>query len=120
MKVDFDLHDEIYVTIELEAKELGLTPAEVLRRLIGVHCLEMRRVFTPPTPPSIPMIALTPQFQMRPRDKAINMASNLMVQQLIARGEIKCPNCTLPLSMKSLEAGECESCKTKLGVEEGG
>ena len=114
MKVEIELRDDVAAAIEAEASMLGITSLEVLRRLVGLHCLEMKPMISPPMPQMIGPIPI--RFAAPSRSMAI--ASRLLMEQMVKSGGLKCPNCTLPLSMESLEKGECGSCKAKLGGEE--
>lgn len=118
MKTEIEFDDRVMATIKQEADDLGLTIAEVIRLAVGIHAYEPRRHQLPPPPRALLQITPPPLRllleQLDPIERAFFIANRLLLRRIIKSGDIKCPNCTLPLSFESLQEGQCSNCKAKL------
>ncbi len=106
MILDLELNDTVYENLVTAAGERGITVKELVRWIVG----DYNRYSQGPTsvrmaPPSInPIVSET--------EKLLKL-SGMFMKNIIKQGGIKCPNCTMPLSLEDIEEGKCSKC----GVE---
>ena len=103
MIISIDLHQNIYDQLSNEAEEKGLTVEEYIRVMLGEHARFLRAI-------PLPSISIVQPPIM---DKAYKMV-NMLINQMVASGGIKCPNCTMSLDSEALEKGECSACGYKV------
>ena len=107
MIVNFELNDQIYHNLESNADERGITLIELCRWIIG----EFSRFNNPP---SLTVRGPVAHSSLEQENTKMTKLANSLIKSMIAGGVIKCPNCTLALTIKDIEQDKCSNCEADL------
>ena len=110
MKLDLELNDAIFNALETMSIERGITVQELIRWVIGDYV----RFSQGPTPirVGLPLHPL-PNPATSETDKILKL-SGMFMKSMINQGSIKCPNCTMALTVEDIEAGKCSKCEAEI------
>lgn len=108
MIIDLELNDDIYKNLETAAGERGITAKELIRWVIGDY---IRYSQPPTTMRALPMPLSSP---VESETTKLLKLSGVFLKNMINRGDIKCSNCTMPLTMEDLEKGKCSKCEAEI------
>ncbi len=107
MILDLELNDSIYEKLESLALEKGITVREIIRWVIGDFLqFNLPRRISFPTP-------ITPSPMEQESEKVMKL-SGLLIKSMVNSGAIKCPNCTLALTMEDINQGHCSKCEAEI------
>ncbi len=117
MNLDLELNDAIFNALETNSIERGIEVQELIRWVIGDYV----RFSQGPTPirVGLPLHPL-PNPATSETDKIMKLSEMLMklsemfMKSMINQGGIKCPNCTMPLTVEDIEAGKCSKCDAEI------
>lgn len=102
--MNINLDSKIEKAIQDEADEMGLTPEELLKVVLGERFRGPRHL---PFPASPNLVLPGPLPTIDP----IMMS---MVKILAIQGLIKCPSCSLSVTISDVKKGRCSRCEAKL------
>lgn len=107
MEIKVEINDKIYEDLTKHCIERGLTLNELIRSMLGeyhhAHCTVP--AFNPPL-----------VFQKSPAEDKFLKILEVLVTAMINSGELKCANCTQPLTVEDLMNGVCGKCKEAIGL----
>ena len=104
MEVNFS--PSIQKILTEEADRIGITQEDLVKFLIDAHFTGGSVVF-----PTQKLHEGTSGQNIM--DELLKMA-DISLSQMFLSGALKCPNCKMPLTIESIESGECPSCHNKL------
>lgn len=107
MIIDLELNDDIYKSLETVADERGITVKELLRWVVGDYI----RYSQPTTLRALPMPLPMPVESET--NKMVKLAG-VFLKSMMNRGDIKCSNCTMPLTVEDYEQGKCSKCGAEI------
>lgn len=109
------LADEIADFIENEAKEMGVSAADLIRFIIGSYVQGERRASQPYGGVVISMKGMFDSLEHYMKGA---------IRERAKEGKLSCKDCTMKISEKDIDDGKCSSCgaslKEMLGMGEGG
>ena len=108
MILDLELDKNIYEKLETTATERGVTVKELIRWIIGDYIQYSQRS----TKIALP-VPVRPSPAEQETAKMLKL-SGILMRGLINQGSIKCPNCTLKLTIEAFDNGKCSSCGAEI------
>ncbi|MCJ7760874.1 hypothetical protein MUP59_07025 [Candidatus Bathyarchaeota archaeon] len=107
-EISIKLFDSIANKVANESKQRGLTSEELIRYIVGTWLKEedIRQYG--------PMAGIFPSLTSGISD-AVRDAAKSQMRLQASRGELKCSNCTMPLSAEDVERGTCHLCNGPIG-----
>lgn len=101
-----ELNTKIYATLSEEAERLGISPAELVRYILGER-------FSPRPTYIAPLggVIGSPVYK-QPESIVTSMYKLLTIQ-----GLAKCPKCTQSLSLEDIKAGRCIKCEAEIALD---
>jgi len=110
MNLNLELNADIYGNLVTESDERGITVDELVRWIVGDYA----RYRQPPS--SVRMVLPSPPLftPMESETSKLLKLSGMLMKSMINQGGIKCPNCTMPLSLEDLERGKCSKCDAEI------
>ncbi len=108
-EITVKFHDSIADNIKANADQIGLSPEELIRFIVGRWVqMEFMGRFGPMAGPIVQSIP------------SISTIGEKMVRDAASRGEIKCKNCTFPLTPEDIDNGTCHTCHSPIDFSVGG
>ena len=112
MITSIEINDEIYVKLASIAKERGVEVTELIRWIIGdyVNYVKFSTSRAQSVAPTLPL----PMERYQQTINRISKLTEMMLKSFFGQGGMKCPNCTMPLTMEAMEQNKCQNCGAEI------
>ena len=117
-EITIRLHDNIANFIEVDARQMGLTPEELIRHMVGVYAQSEARKTCSSTlgigfiDKDVFRSAI--QSAMGELDKILDEAYKKTLKARARAGALTCKDCTMRISEEDIDKGECSACHAPL------